>query len=331
LLPAWAEEEITPQMQEAVERGLAYLADAQAPDGSWSAAGGEGYRAAMTALAGLAFLAHGDLPGCGAYGDGVRRAATFLLRQADPSTGLIASPYEQRQMYGHGFAMLFLAELYGAGGDPEMDDRIRKALRRAVQLSMRSQSAWGGWYYTPMSQADEGSVTITQVQGLRAARNAGITVPAEGIRKAIDYIKNSQNPDGGIRYQAQGGGGSRPAISAAGMAVIFNAGEFHDESVKILSAGLPYVERHLFDGQQYQGHFMYMHFYAAQAMYLAGGHFREDGRSYWESYFPKVRQQLIAMQGSDGAWSDGVGPVYATALACLVLQIPYRQLPILQK
>jgi hypothetical protein len=36
--------------------------------------------------------------------------------------------------------------------------------------------AAGGWYYSPDSDRDEGSVTVTQIQGLRAARNAELAL-----------------------------------------------------------------------------------------------------------------------------------------------------------
>src|SRR5688572_3038 len=49
-------DEITPQQQEAVRRGLAWLAAHQQADGSYGAGGGSGKHAGITALAGLAFM-----------------------------------------------------------------------------------------------------------------------------------------------------------------------------------------------------------------------------------------------------------------------------------
>src|SRR4051794_29165129 len=54
----------------AIEAGLKYLAAEQGSDGSWkgnSNAYGGDFPVAMTALAGLAFLAHGDTPDRGTY------------------------------------------------------------------------------------------------------------------------------------------------------------------------------------------------------------------------------------------------------------------------
>src|SRR5690349_3620841 len=63
-------DEITPAAQQAIEKGLAYLASRQARNGSWSE-GSSG--AGITGLAGLALMSGGNLPGRGKYGENVQR------------------------------------------------------------------------------------------------------------------------------------------------------------------------------------------------------------------------------------------------------------------
>jgi hypothetical protein len=74
------------------------------------------------------------------------------------------------------------------------------------------------------------------------------------------------------------------------------------------------------------GHDFYMHLYAAQAFYMAGD-------KHWDDYFPGVRDELIRMQNrGDGSWNgDGVGTVYGTAIAAVILQLPYKFLPVYQR
>src|SRR5688572_32857679 len=60
--------EITAAQRDAVERGLAYLAGKQQADGSFALYGGRGH-AGITALAGIAFMSAGNLPGRGKYGE----------------------------------------------------------------------------------------------------------------------------------------------------------------------------------------------------------------------------------------------------------------------
>src|SRR5208282_1603029 len=83
--------EITPDQQRAVARGLDYLASRQAADGSYGGGGGYGATAAITSLAGLAFMADGNLPGRGKYGDIVRKAEEFVLHNQQESGLFTAS------------------------------------------------------------------------------------------------------------------------------------------------------------------------------------------------------------------------------------------------
>jgi len=107
-----------------VERGLAWLAAKQAQDGGFA---GHGYsnHAGITALAGIAFMQAGNLPGRGKYGKEVQQCLDFVLNSCTES-GLIASDMTQGPMYGHGFATLFLAEVYGMTGDESVKEKLQR-------------------------------------------------------------------------------------------------------------------------------------------------------------------------------------------------------------
>ena len=325
-LPA-APRELDARTRESIRRGLNYLARTQNRDGSWRTNGATGgYPTAMTALAGLALLSSGSTPTEGPHARQVSAALTFLLKSARQD-GLIAQLEEESQcMHGHGFAMLFLAQCYGMEEDPRRQAQIRAALRRAVDLTGRSQSAAGGWLYTPNANRDEGSVTVTQVQGLRAARNAGVAVPKRVIDRAMQYLRDSANADGGIRYQVSDRGPSRPAITAAAVVCYFNAGLYQDkDALKALAFCEQAFPGHGGGMSASFGHFYYAHLYMAQAMYLSG-----DRK--WRAYFPKMRDWLLGEQAADGSWNgDHVGTTYGTSVALLILQLPNKSLPIMQR
>lgn len=314
---------INARAQKSIRGGLEYLARTQAKDGSWRNQGGWGsYPTAMTSLAGLALVSSGSSPTRGKYAPQVRKAVDFILKSSRRS-GLITDPQEEsRSMYGHGFSMLFLAQVIGMDEDSQRREEIQKTLGRAVDLTARAQSAAGGWLYTPDSGGDEGSVTITQIQALRACRNVGVKVPRETIDRAIKYIEKSSNPDGGISYRV-GMQGSRPPITAAAVATLYNAGAYDSP---VAAKALEYCDRNIsVSGQGASGHYYYTHLYLAQAYYQAGG-------ERWKKYFPEIRDWLIENQGSGGDWKgDGVGPVYGTAIALVILQLPYKNLPICQR
>ena len=318
-------EMITAEAEQAIENGLAYLARTQARNGSWRSRTNYGvYPVAMTGLAGLALMAGGSTPSEGPYADNVRRAVHFVLSQAHRNGLIAAMEEESRSMYGHGFGMLFLAQAYGAEQDAELARDIYRVLARGVMLTARSQSADGGWLYTPDANSDEGSVTVTQIQALRACRNAGIKVPKSTIERAATYIEKCANPDGGISYSLRNRGQSRGPITAAAVAVLYNAGQYENP---VALRALENVKRNLEggDAQVFSGHRCYGMLYAGQAMYLSS-------EENWRWFFSKYRDDLVNQQNKDGSWTgDSVGEVYGTACTLLVLQLPYRYLPILQR
>ena len=308
--------EITPAQQAAVEKALAYLAARQQADGNFGGGGG-GAGSAVTSLSAIAMMSAGNLPGRGKYGDNVSRAVDAVIAGAQPN-GLLSDGNSGGTMYAHGFAALFLGEVYGMTGD----ERVKEPLTRAIRLIQKVQNPEGGWRYTPAPLDADISVTICQVMALRAARDAGIKVEKEVIDKAVAYVKSLQNDDGGFNYMASSGNNSLFPRSAAGVATLYYAGE---SGGKAIDAGLTYIERFRpnrnggADGAG--GHYFYGHYYAAQAMFLAGG-------EHWAAWYPAVRDELIARQGPDGSWTGEVSSEYCTAMALIVLQMPNRYLPV---
>ena len=324
-----------------IRRGLAYLAKSQHKRGSWSGGTGYGasYEAAMTGLAGLALLSSGSTPTRGPYATHIRRAIYWVLDQQNRATGLICSRAEEsRSMYGHGFCMLFLAECYGMAGSKKLERKVRTALQRGIKLIEGAQSPLGGWIYTPSGQSDEGSVTVTQVQALRACENAGVQVNKKVINKAFAYLQKAKCADGGIAYSArQGGrGGSRPAITAAALACLYSAGQYNKPLTRSVET---YIKKRYAGmvGSGRGGHFFYTHLYLAEAIYHHHDERRAGttllSRRDWQAYFPKIRDWFVARQNKDsGAWQgDHVGLVYGTSIALIVLQLPYGYLPVVQK
>jgi hypothetical protein len=330
---------------ECIERGLKYLVNTQRNDGSWLNSGGYGmYPTVMTALGGMALMAGGSTSESGPYAKHVTRAMNYVIRVgiANKDDGLLASDgAEGRSMYGHGFATLFLAQCYGTELTVEKEKEIEGILERAVQLCRKSQSDFktsfpapfdkaGGWIYTPEGRSDEGSVTVTQLQALRACRNAGIKVPVEVINKAVAYLKHCQNPDGGISYSASSKGSSRPPISAAAIACFYAAGVYDrtiggkGEEAEMVEKLVKYV-KNVMGVDHNDGHWFYSQLYLGQAMYQRGG---QD----WKDHYPKIAKRLMETQAPDGSWNgDGVGTTYGTGIACIILQLPYGYLPIYQR
>ncbi|MCH8508856.1 MAG: terpene cyclase/mutase family protein [Phycisphaerales bacterium] len=320
-----AEGEMSPELDRAVAQGLAQLASLQNEDGSWDS-GRFGRNVAITALACLAFMADGNMPGRGPYGEIVDRGLDFILSTASEN-GLLASDAANGPMYGHGFATLFLGEVYGTtagGGDTARAQRVHETLVRAIRLIEQTQNDEGGWRYNPVPYDADSSVTICQIMALRSARNAGIEVSSRVIDRAVAYVRRCQNPDGGFKYQADSGASAWPR-SAAGVASLYYAGIYEGSDI---DRGLRYLEVNAMPGAggaMSRAHYFYGHYYAVQAMYLAGG-------PSWAAWWPAIRNELLNTQNPDGTWTDrSVGDTYGTAMALIILQMPKRYLPIFQK
>ncbi|HTK77146.1 MAG TPA: prenyltransferase/squalene oxidase repeat-containing protein [Gemmataceae bacterium] len=322
---------LTPEAIKAIDRGLAYLASAQHRDGGFGDRPQYEGNVAIVALCGLAFMAGGNQPGRGQYGRNVTRALEFVLsKEQNNPHGFLYNPYGSSHpgpMYSHGFATMFLAEAHGMVNDKDMRRRLRDTLARAVQVICKAQNQEGGWRYQPIPQQADISVTICQVMALRSARNAGLEVPRSVVDKCVDYIKGCQATDGGFRYFKQGGTSLFPR-SAAAVCGLYSAGIYQGPAVtrglEYLRSFKPSGNRGYFARGGDEMHYYYGHYYAAQAMWTAGG-------EYWKQWFPAIREDLLARARS-GSWTDNqVGADYGTAMACIILQIPNNYLPILQK
>ncbi len=308
---------VTEEQAQAVERGLAWLAAHQAPEGSWVAK--IGYKLnndykytaedrghlGVTSLAGMAFLAGGHVPGRGQYGPVIEKALDFVLGCVQED-GYVT--HSGTRMYDHAFATLFLAEIYGMTHREDVKDK----LQRAVDFIVKSQNAEGGWRYEPYAAESDMSIVVCQVIALRSARNIGIRVPKSTVDRAARYVVDSAVTDeraamipgargygadgpGTFHYQREGHSRSSFPLTAAGVTALNGLGIYSDELIR---RGLDYLSRRLesFDKDYAPrssqnpnaGHyyFWYGHYYGVQAMYTAGS-------PYWEPYYEELRSTLI--------------------------------------
>jgi len=317
ILPALAsaaEVQMDETTKKAANRGLEYLASKQNTDGSWSE-GAYAHNTAITAFSLLAFMSQGHLPNQGQYGPEVSRGCRFLLSCTREDGYLVGS--RGGNMYCHAMATLALAELWGMSGD----DEIKPVLKKAVDLIVRCQSNEGGWRYEPNPSGADISVTIMQVMALRAAKNSGMHVPDETLKKALAYINRCYKPEqGGFTYQANSGAPGF-ARTAAGVCVLQLSGQYNAQQI-------PKAVEYLKKNFETHTHFWYGHYYAAHALHQVGG---KD----WEEWYAKIRSYLLAKQMADGSWmgqSGGEpGAVYRTAIGVIILSVPADYLPIFQR
>lgn len=263
----------------------------------------------VVALAVVAMLARGDDPNSGPYSVGVRRGLDMIFQNMNPANGYIGN-----SMYNHGFATLALAEAYGAVDDP----RLGPALQRAVDLILRSQARnpRGAWRYSPDSVDADTTVSGAQLVALLAARNAGLAVPEEAIRRGLQFFTQCRTPEGGIGYtDGRGPNNVRSAIAVLVFALA------REKNSATHQAALAYLAQ---DPYREHGYPFYYHYYAAQALFHADV-------NLWRAWNARMIQYFGAVQNPDGSWDGAHGQMFSTAATLLTLALNYRLLPIYER
>lgn len=324
LVASAAVAERDPRWEESIQKGLQWLSRNQSSRGQWNT---QVYPTALAALAGTAMICSGSTTTQGPYSRQIARATDFVLTKARDN-GLIGDPQtDSRYTYGHGFSMLFLSQVLGEEGLIDRREELVRVLTKSVEFSGNAQTPAGGWGYVSAregSNFDEGSTTITQVQGLRGCRNAGIPVPTKIIDQAKDYIYRCKNPDGGISYSSKQMGSSRPAITAAALAALYNAGDYDSEHVPDMLKYSKDTLHDISDGARAFGHWHYTYLYYSQVVYRQG-----DGM--WLPFRKKLYDQIVSDQRPDGNWEGEIHTVYITACNLIMLQLDRGYLPIFQR
>jgi len=339
---AQGEWEITAESERALERGLAWLANNQGPQGNW-----ESNDVGLVSMGTLAFLAAGYTQYHHRYGKVVERALNYVVRHAKPS-GLLNIANQRRDMYNHGLSTFVLGQVYGMTNDPQLSP----VLDRALKLISSTQCEDGGWDYVARRQkrGHDLSLAVMQAKALRGAMDSGLEVPAEVVNLALESVRkhyrsrsgkngiedpSARNEPGQFTYD-----GNRPttAMAAAGVVCLQEFGEYDDwripKNIDILMAAVRNLKKESGGRVPFDAYTLY---YLGQALYQVGG-------EAWKDCYPRIRDCLVASQINDprnprrdGQWRDGgrvggkPGELYGTAVACFILAIPNRYLPILQE
>jgi len=314
---------IPPEVDEIYSRGLAWLATAQGKDGSWRGGGQSG--PGVDGLCVMTFLASGEDPNYGRYSPNIRRGLRAIIAAQDSKTGYISN-----SMYHHGFAMLALAEAYGAVDESLLWEgaksskgkgrSISKALDLAIDLAAKSQknSKFGGWRYSPDTTDSDTSVTGAVLMGLLACRNAGIEVPDETVDGALEYMRRSTGKTGGVAYSGGFGGGMGGSINLSCIATLVAAVSKQDESWHY-EATLKNITKKL--EHKETGHPHYFLYYMAQALF-------QGDYEAWQKWNSATIRRLESTQMDNGSFSN---QPYATSMSLLSLALNYRFLPVYER
>jgi hypothetical protein len=203
-----------------IDRGVAFLVKSQNRGGSWGSArktkglnitapapgGHEAFRAAVTALAVQALIETGAAGKDAAAKAALEKAEEWLLENL-PRTRR-SSPEILYNVWGHAFGISALTRMHArAAGNTPRQERIRELILSQIQMLERFESVDGGWsYYDFRARAQKPTthsfsfVTGTVLVALHDARQIGIPVPTNLVKRAVVSIQRQRKADNTYLY-----------------------------------------------------------------------------------------------------------------------------------
>lgn len=325
------------ESEQAVDRGLHWIARHQLPDGRWSLnefnkackghkkCSGHGKVDSDTAATGFAllpFLGRGQSHQKGEYQTVIDRGLKWLIKHQKKNGDLYTGGGGNAYMYSHGIATIALCEAYGVSGDPQ----LKRPAQKAIDFIVAAQhTGSGGWRYKPRQRGDT-SVVGWQVMALKSGEMAGLKVPPKTLELAgkwLDSVEGRGKQRGRYGYSNRGG---TPAMTAEALLCRQFLGTPRDDPGMI--AGGDYLTGHPPRHGQLTSYYWY---YGMQVMYHLQG-------EHWKAWNEPTRKMLETSQVTKGPmagtwnprdrWEQQAGRLYATSLRLLILEVYYRHLPL---
>ena len=336
----------TPQCEEAVVKSLRWLKKQQNGNGSW----GDGqFKASMTGITMLAYLAHCETPLSEEFGENVLKGISFLVDLGMKNPVISEQPGLKEVCYDHAVATYALCEAYTFCKQMDIPSisNLEKVVVKAVDKILDNQNVDGGWAYNYNTRAGahtDLSVTGWNVQALKAAEHGGIK-PTKGeirtaLRKAAMYCRKCSKPDGLFTYMQEGreDATARPSLVGVGVLSLQMCGSGSDSAAR---KGLDWMLKNTNKPFNWRANNtssnLYQHYYGVQAAMNRGG-------DVWTAYNRAFRDATLGAQASDGSFApNGFGGpggnvqtsqnrhandrIYRQCLATLMLEVYYRFLP----
>ena len=324
--------------EKSVAMALKWLADHQVKNGGWTFAhnvtcrnqcGDPGEMAfatnGATAMALLPFLGAGQTHLEGQYKTTVKAGLGFLINRMKVTNGELpdGSWHEPGgTMYSHGLAAITVCEAYAMTRDPDLLQPAQLSLNYLINAQ---DKRGGGWRYNP-GEAGDTSVVGWCLMALKSGKMGNLSVPQatfQGANQFLDFVGTNQGAYYGYDRPTSNIDG-RHATTAVGLLCRMYLGQPKEhpgikEGVAFLSKTGPRIND------------LYYSYYATQVL-------RHHGGEEWEKWNAQLRDALISKQEKDGhaagSWFTGGphaeqgGRLFSTSLACMILEVYYRHMPL---
>lgn len=347
--------------EKAVIRALKWLSTQQNADGSWGKVAE--HKPAMTGLAVLAFLSHGESPQSKEYGQtvltGIKKLVEFSGEKGIENCD---------NGFGHAILTYALAEAAAFTSMPEVIEATQKRTASIIKAMNKFGSFNIAYDNTPQKSdkdpktgklkkgiiAGEPRCDLSfagwNYQALRAAYITGFPIDGidNAILKSIEGIINIHQAEGG-GFSHGINGGKYPAdgtVTPVGTLCLQLLGAGKSPAVQ---NGLRWMEKHdkgamlQCKWQKEQRFPLYLWYYQTQALFQ--GH--QGTGKVWKDWNKDLTETLLKNQEKDGRWfspaarisetEDGENvklfsesndlAIYCTSLCTLMLEVYYRYLP----
>ena len=320
---------------------LEWLEKAQERDGSWNGKSWDGaqpYAVGMTGLSLLAYLGAGYTHSRGQFKTTVGSGLRWLESRQRPD-----GSFPWTTFYEQGIATMAVCEAYAM----THSRRVGRMAQRAVDYICRVQPEHGGFRYSGPVARGEGDMSVTgwQIMAIKSALCSDLAVPPQALERSRVFLRNALRKYGTSSYIVSSPAQGSLAMTAAGTfcrMLLGKEGAWDDE---IRQATTLLLSKETEGGKVIYGgatkqlvRDLYYTYYSSLAMFQAGPEFWKVWR---DSYMEPLRTAMVRhkldehgrfVRGSwDPAkcrWGKAGGRIYATAMAVLSLEVPFRYLRI---
>lgn len=342
--------------ERAVNNGLMWLKRQQRAAGNWSLH--EGYPDAgystirtdtgATALAVLAFLGTGHTHTYGDHQDTVARGLKWLMgvQKTDGNFHDHIEIGRQTAYYAHSQATIALCEAYAMTGD----QNLRESAEAGIAFLIDSQQPTnGGWKYVPQDDKTVGDLSVTgwALMALHTARVAGFDIPPDVFDLSANFLDTVQQQNGARYKYEPSDPPDRVSVAMTAEGLLCRQFLGWPADFPALQQGLGFITQPKNRPQWSEGRRnVYEWYYVGHVLHNAGG-------EKWREWYQAVQEAIVPAQnrtgpsrgesdvrgswhptepkGSPHEYADKAGRLYLTAMCILILEMPYRHLPIYEE